>query len=523
MRPAFNNVSQYMKSSRALPLRSLSGSVVGTPESLSEKTLNASVVNATYAVRGKVLDRAMALQAQLASDPSSVPFDEIVQCNIGNPQSLGQKPLSYHREVLALTIAPSLLDKALKLQAEGKPTGFEPDVLTRAKAYLDSVPSMGAYTHSQGIALVRQQVADFITERDGAKYGKANPNNIFMTNGASDGVRINMTTFMRNSPGDKDGILVPIPQYPLYSASCTILKGDLVPYYLNEEEGWSMGIDELKKQLTSARQQGTSVRGLVVINPGNPTGPSLSLEDMKEVVSLCAQENIVLFADEVYQENIWRPDRPFHSFRKVARMMGYEDKSDGGLNLVSMHSISKGFIGECGLRGGYFELFGIPDEVKAQLYKLASISLSSNTAGQVMAGLMVQPPKSGEPSYTSYCNERDAILSSLKSRATKVSSSLNALPGVTCRMSDGALYAFPNIELPEKYVQHASAQGMQADEMYCLEMLEATGVVVVPGSGFGQVEGTWHFRTTFLPAEEKIDGVLERVRVFHTDLMNKWK
>ena len=95
------------------------------------------------------------------------------------------------------------------------------------------------------------------------------------------------------------------------------------------------------------------MRGLAVINPGNPTGQTLSEANMREVVQLCVDEDLVLMADEVYQENIWKAELPFTSFRKVAKSMGYSaayEEGKKGLALVSFHSISKGFIGECGIR-----------------------------------------------------------------------------------------------------------------------------------------------------------------------------
>jgi alanine transaminase len=107
-------------------------------------------------------------------------------------------------------------------------------------------------------------------------------------------------------------------------------------------------------------------------------------------------------ADEVYQENVYAEGKEFLSFRKVAREMGVLEGDDSGLQLVSFHSVSKGFLGECGLRGGYVELLGIDPAVKAEIYKLASISLCSNVVGQVCVGLMVQPPKQGEQSFGQY-------------------------------------------------------------------------------------------------------------------------
>jgi len=108
---------------------------------------------------------------------------------------------------------------------------------------------------------------------------------------------------------------------------------------------------------------------------------------------------LVLAADEVYQENVYGDAPPFISFKKIVRELGSK------IPLVSFHSISKGFTGECGLRGGYFELTNIDTAVKAHLTKLASVSLCSNTMGQVAVGLMVNPPTSG-PELKAYEKEK---------------------------------------------------------------------------------------------------------------------
>ena len=112
------------------------------------------------------------------------------------------------------------------------------------------------------------------------------------------------------------------------------------------------------------------------------------------------------------------------------------------LQLISFHSISKGFLGECGLRGG------IPEEVKQEIYKLSSISLCGNTIGQIGAGLMVNPPAPGDESYEVYQAEKSAILTSLNRRAVKLTEAINKLPEVSCNAIEGAMYAFPTITLP---------------------------------------------------------------------------
>jgi alanine transaminase len=138
-------------------------------------------------------------------------------------------------------------------------------------------------------------------------------------------------------------------------------------------------------------------------------------------------------------------------------------------------------------------------------------------------GLMVDPPKHGDASHASYVSERDAILASLKRRAVKLVAALNSLEGVSCEAPEGALYVFPRVRLPEAAVAAAKAAGKAPDTFYCLSLLDATGVVVVPGSGFGQADGTWHFRSTMLPPEAEMDSVIERMRAFHARFMDKYR
>ena len=182
---------------------------------------------------------------------------------------------------------------------------------------------------------------------------------------------------------------------------------------------------------------------MAVINPGNPTGQVktkpqiyfhpdftvclnfsacyfswlkvLSEENQRDIVDFCKKEGLVLLADEVYQENVYVPDKKFHSFKKVARSMGYGEKD---ISLVSFQSISKGlktssflvhfyvqlvskvysflsigYYGECGKRGGYMEVTGFTSDVREQIYKVASVNLCSNISGQILASLVMSPPK----------------------------------------------------------------------------------------------------------------------------------
>ena len=153
---------------------------------------------------------------------------------------------------------------------------------------------------------------------------------------------------------------------------------------------------------------------------------------------------------------------------------------------------------QCGRRGGYFEIVNFDPEVVDQIYKLASIQLCPPLAGQIGVDILVRPPKEGEPSYELWSKEIGGIRDTLASRAAKMHDGFQSLKGVSCNEAQGALYLFPQIDLPEKAVKAAEDAGKAPDAFYCLELLKNTGICVVPGSGFGQKEGTLHFRALVL-------------------------
>lgn len=484
-----------------------------------------NVKRVEYAVRGPLVARAEEIEKSLRAG-AKLPFERITYCNMsahcpslrpllqppltlslsGNPQQLGQAPLSYVRQTLALLEAPELMDQGV----------FPPDIVARSRRLLISIDggSTGAYTQSKGLPVVREEVARFIARRDGvSSSGYADPESIFLSDGASPAVQATLRMLIR---GSQDGILIPIPQYPLYSATIPLLGGTPVPYYLDEARGWALDATELQRAVTEARGKGLSVRGLVVINPGNPTGSVLPRQNMVEIVSFCEKEGIVLMADEVYQENVYGT-RPWASFKKVAHDLG------SSVELMSYHSVSKGIAGECGKRGGYVEMHNIAPEVRQEYLKLVSISLCPNVLGQCVLAALLNPPLPGDVSYPRYLQERTAIYDSLKRRAELIVTTLNQLPGVSCQPAEGAMYAFPQITLPEKAQAAARALGRAPDAHYCFELLEATGLCVVPGSGFGQRPGTWHFRTTFLPAEPLLRSTLARFAEFHKAFLAKYQ
>ncbi|KAJ1936779.1 alanine transaminase, partial [Linderina pennispora] len=238
--------------------------------------------------------------------------------------------------------------------------------------------------------------------------------------------------------------------------------------------------------------------------------------NIAEIVRFCEREHLVILADEVYQTNIYTETNPFVSFKKVV------SQEHSNVELFSFHSISKGMIGECGRRGGYYEAVNIDEAVMAQLLKLASVSLCPNVQGQMAVDVMVNPPRPGDASYQQYAQELDAIFQSMKRRAKKLAAAFNSLPSMTCNDAQGAMYLFPRVEFPQAFVDEAKALGQAPDGLYCMQMLEATGISVVPGSGFGQVPGTFHFRSTFLPQEHLFDEFIDGFKKFHLSFLARY-
>ncbi|KAK3673994.1 alanine transaminase [Recurvomyces mirabilis] len=487
-----------------------------TPQvrSLNINNINPHVKTAKYAVRGELAIKSEQYKSQIASGKGGdLPFDSVIAANIGNPQQLDQKPLTFFRQVTSLLENPALLECQEVLEKEA---GYQSDVFDRARTLLKDVKSVGAYSQSQGAPGIRQSVADFIQRRDGYPADKES---IYLCAGASSGVNALMNVICA-SPNT--GVLVPIPQYPLYTATLALLNAKCVPYYLNEENNWGTDLGGIRSALKKAQGEGIDVRAVVVINPGNPTGGSLPEQDINGILQMAAEEKLVVLADEVYQTNVF--EGKFHSFKKGLRDLQKSAENKDGkfddLELASLHSISKGMVGECGHRGGYYEMVGFDPEVVAQIYKFVSIMLCPPVIGQCLVETMVNPPREGSPSYPLYRQEYDGIFSSLRSRAQALYTAFQSMEGVSCQSPAGSMYLFPTIRLPAKAVAKAKEMGKGGDEYYCLRLLDRTGICIVPGSGFGQREGTLHFRTTFLaPGTEWVGRITE----FHREFMEEFR
>lgn len=365
--------------------------------------------------------------------------------------------------------------------------------------------------------MIREDIASYIMKRDGHL---AKMDDIILSCGASDGIKTVLNLLMTGKDGNEAaGIMIPVPQYPLYSATLTEFNAFPIPYYLNEDNKWSLEVPELKRALSAAKGK-CLPRAICVINPGNPTGQVLSRKNIEDVIKFAYEEKLILLSDEVYQHNVYAEGSEFFSFKKVMTEMGAPYCN---MELASFMSASKGYMGECGFRGGYAEIVNFQPDIMAILLKSISAKLCPPILGQVVIDTIVNPPQKGEPSYEQFEHEKNVVLDLLKKKAQLITKLFNSIEGIKCNEVMGAMYAFPRLFLPEKAVAAAKAKNQSPDFFYCFQLLEQTGLCVVPGSGFGEKEGTYHFRITILPPLEEMESVLEKFKEFHLKFLQQYK
>uniref|UniRef100_A0A7S1QPV8 Aminotransferase class I/classII large domain-containing protein n=1 Tax=Neobodo designis TaxID=312471 RepID=A0A7S1QPV8_NEODS len=486
---------------------------------LAVATMSKRALAAEYAVRGKIAIRANEIEAELAKGGDAAKqfgFSSLIKLNTGNPQNHEQKPWTFPHQVCALLEAPELLENGTAAQV------FPADVVERAKyVQKQTAGQLGGYTATKGFGFIRKAIAEFIEKRDNASVGSTlrsvDPEDIFLSNGASGSVTPLLTGLVDSA---KDGVMIPIPQYPLYTAQLALLGGTVVPYYLDEAKAWAFTVDELEQAYAKAKDSGVTPHAFVLINPGNPTGQVLDRSVLEQIVDWAHKRQLLIISDEVYQENIYAAGKKFHSMREIVLGMGEPYAKE--VQLFSFHSASKGIHGECGRRGGYLELLNFPADVFQAFVKLPSINLCPNIMGQLMMDMIVKPPAPGQPSYESYRKEYDTLFAGLKRRAKTLPEQLRKVPGITCNDIEGAMYAFPRIRLPQRYIDEAKAKGKAPDAVWCMGLVEQEGVVTIPGSGFGQVEGTYHFRTTILPPDEDMQDVARRIDAYQRRIIMKY-
>uniref|UniRef100_A0AAY4A5T8 alanine transaminase n=1 Tax=Denticeps clupeoides TaxID=299321 RepID=A0AAY4A5T8_9TELE len=400
------------------------------------------------------------------------PFKHLIDISLGDAHRGGLQPITFVRQVISACLYPSLLD-----------SGRLPiDVKSRARNLLKQCEgeSVGSYTATCGLPKIQHSLSEFISRRD--RGVPSSPENIFITSGSQ---QLVLRLFVHGKGSLQTGIMTPVPSSPLFNMALSSLGGAMVPYHLCEEEGWTLRLDEMRRALATARRH-CNPMGLYVINPGNPVGQVQSQKSIEDVIRFAAEEKLFLLADEVYQDSVHDPTAEFVSYKRVLHEMG--PPYSNTVELASFNSASKGFMGECGLRGGYVEFVNLDSAVMGHVYTLFSTEACTAVMGQIALDIMANPPRSGDASYTAFFE--------------RVQETLNSLDGMSCQPIRGGIYAFPQLHLPARAVAKAEEAGVAPDLLYCMLLLEEMGLCVGPGSEHLQRKDTHHLRyITHLPDE----------------------
>ncbi|KAG9328350.1 hypothetical protein JZ751_014481 [Albula glossodonta] len=380
---------------------------------------------------------------------------------------------------------------------------------------------------------VRRSVAEFISRRDGGVPSL--PKNIFISTGSLRALTVVLKLLAHEEGVSQTGVLTPVPTPPNISKVLTRVGVVMVPYHLCEEQRWALQMGELHRALQASRGH-CDPRVLYAINPGNPTGHVQSRKSIEEVIRLAAEEKLFLLVNEVtvslctvqyltvwgdWEVNIrdgrvrfhgsYRVDQDsvhgeggeFVSYKKVLFEMG--PQFSDSVQLASLHSISRGIMGEGGLRAGYLELINIEPAVLHFAEMLLCMDISAPVTGQIALDIMVDPPRPGDPSYVKFAEEV-----------------LDALPGVSCQPGMGGHYVYPRLHLPIGALEQAKAAGIEVDLLYCWRLQEEAGLCVGPGCVFGQREGTHHIRLCVMVPAEVLAEALARLKVFHLRFMSEF-
>ncbi|XP_030218918.1 alanine aminotransferase 2-like isoform X1 [Gadus morhua] len=466
------------------------------------RLVNPLVRNIRALKRGALVRQAVRIEEEIKQGMKK-PYNEVIDVSRDNPHATGMKPMSFSRQVIASCIYPELID------SDKMPL----DVRERAKTLLECIGgSVGCYSDTIGIPIMRDSVSDFLTRRDEGVPSASG--NIFITHGSDHGFGLLLTMLVRGDRSPLVGVLTPVPSQDFGNA--LVASGaTAVPYYLDGQQGWRLHTEELQRALRSAREVCDPI-ALYVINPGDPTGHVQSRESMEEIIRFVYEEKLLLFANEDHQDILIGEGCMFISYKKVLAEMG--SPFSDAVELASIHSASKGFMGEGGLHGGYLELVNFDPSVQIEFDRLISL-LGLPIIGQLALEVMLNPLQPGEPSYEQYQEEIQHIRETLVHNVTRAFEVLDSLPGISCEPINGGASMFPRLHLPHIAIHQAKEEEKLPDFFYCSRLLEQTGLCVCPGSDLGLPEGTYHIRLCIMTSVDTMEEVLRRLGKFHKQFM----
>jgi len=338
-----------------------------------------------------------------------------------------------------------------------------------------NLPNSAGYSDSKGIFAARKAVMHY-TQQQGIQG--VTLDDVYLGNGASELIAMATNALL----DDGDELLLPSPDYPLWTAATSLSGGTPVHYRCDESNGWMPDLDDLRSKITP------KTKGIVVINPNNPTGALYSDELLKAIVGIARQHGLVILADEVYDKVLY--DGVKHT--------AIGSLSDDVLTLT-FNSLSKSYR-SCGYRAGWMVVSG--DKKPAADYiegltMLSNMRLCANVPGQYA----IQTALGGYQSI----NELIAPGGRLRRQRDLAYELITAIPGVTCVKPQAALYMFAKLD-PRIYP-------IADDRQFFLELLQETRVMLVQGSGFNYPDNN-HFRIVFLPHEDDLREAIGRIAKF---------
>jgi alanine-synthesizing transaminase len=392
---------------------------------------SAKLANVCYDIRGPIMDRARQMEDE---------GQKIIKLNIGNLAVFG-------------------FDAPEEIQQD----------------MIRNLGNSAGYTDSKGIFAARKAVMHY-TQQQGIQ--NVTLDDIYLGNGASELICMATNGLLDNG----DELLLPAPDYPLWTAAASLSGGTPVHYLCDEESGWMPNLADIRAKITPR------TKGLVVINPNNPTGALYSEALLKEIVQIAREHNLVLFADEVYDKVLY--DGAQHT------AMG--SLSEDVLTLT-FNSLSKSYR-SCGYRAGWMVVSGDKRPAKdfiEGLNMLSNMRLCSNVPGQYA----IQTALGGYQSIQDLVAEGGR----LRRQRDLAYELITAIPGVSCVKPQAALYMFPKLD-PQVYP-------IEDDQQFFLDLLEETRVMLVQGTGFNWPRPD-HFRIVFLPHEDDLRVAIGRMARF---------
>ncbi len=394
-------------------------------------TKSAKLAKVGYDIRGPVLDKARQMEDE---------GHKIIKLNIGNIAAFGLEP---------------------------------PDEIVQDM--IRNVPHAAGYTDSKGLFAPRKAVVHYTQEK---QVAGVTVDDVYLGNGASELIAISMNALL--DAGDE--VLIPSPDYPLYTAVVSLSGGTPVHYRCDEGSGWLPDLDDIRSRVTP------NTKAIVVINPNNPTGALYPDDILQGIVEIARQHQLIVFADEIYDKTLYDG----HSHTSIASL------ADDVL-FVTFNGLSKNYR-SCGYRAGWMVVSGDKRHAKDYiegLNMLVSMRLCANTPGQ----LAIQTALGGYQSIKDLvapsgrlCRQRDLAYALL-----------SQIPGVSVVKPKAALYMFPRLD-PKLYP-------IEDDQQFAYELLAEEKVLIVQGSGFN-VPDNEHLRIVFLPNSDDLTEAIERIARF---------